>query len=69
MRGHIGKKGDRYYAVIYEGIDSATGRQRHRWYAGGTTRKAAEKLLVEMVKRNHDGDDRAPERITLGVYL
>lgn len=69
MRGHIAKKGDRYYAVIYEGIDPATGRQRHRWYAGGATRREAEKLLAEMVKRNHDGDYRAPERITLGVYL
>ena len=69
MRGHVAKKGNRYYAVIYEGVDQATGRQRHRWYAGGATRKEAEKLLVEMVKRNHDGDYRAPERITLGTYL
>ena len=69
MRGHIAKKGSRYYAVIYEGIDQVTGRQRHRWYAGGTTRKEAEKLLAEMVKRNHDGDYRAPDRITLGTYL
>ena len=69
MRGHVAKKGNRYYAVIYEGIDQATGRQRHRWYAGGTTRKEAERLLGEMVKRNHDGDYRAPERITLGAYL
>jgi integrase len=69
MRGHVAKKGNRYYAVIYEGIDQATGRQRHRWYAGGATRKEAEKLLAEMVKRSHDGDYRAPERITLGDYL
>lgn len=69
MRGHVAKKGNRYYAVIYEGIDQVTGRQRHRWYAGSTTRKEAEKLLAEMVKRNHDGDYRAPERITLGTYL
>jgi hypothetical protein len=25
MRGHIAKKGNRYYAVIYEGIDPAIG--------------------------------------------
>ncbi len=29
MRGHVAKKGNRYYAVIYEGIDQVTGRQRH----------------------------------------
>lgn len=69
MRGHIAKKGNRYYAVIYEGTDPVNGRERHRWYPGGGTRKEAERLLTELVKRNHDGDYRAPERITLGTYL
>ncbi len=36
MRGHVAKKGQRYYAVIYEGVDAVTGRQRHRWYAGSS---------------------------------
>ena len=69
MRGHVARKGNRYYAVVYEGSDPATGRERHRWYAAGETRKGAEKLLGELVKRVHDGDYRAPERITLGDYL
>lgn len=33
MRGHIAKKGGRYYAVVYEGVNRTTGRGRHRWYA------------------------------------
>jgi integrase len=69
VRGHIAKKGDRYYAVIYEGIDPSTQRQRHRWYAAGPRRRDAEKLLAELVKKQHDGDYRSPERITLGDYL
>lgn len=69
MRGHIAKEGNRYYAVIYEGTDPVNGRERHRWHPGGGTRKEAERLLTELVKRNHDGDYRAPERITLGTYL
>lgn len=69
MRGHVAKKGSRYYAVIYEGSDPMTGKQRHRWFAAGATRKEAEKLLAELVKRHHDGDYRAPERITLADYL
>ena len=69
MRGHIAKKGDRYYAVVYEGTDAATGKERHRWYPGGETRKEAERVLGDLVKRIHDGDYRAPERITLGDYL
>jgi integrase len=69
MRGHIAKKGKRYYTVIYEGIDPATGKERHRWHAAGSTRKEAERLLADLVKRQHDGDYRPPEKITLGEYL
>ena len=69
MRGHVARKGNRYYAVVYEGFDAATGQERHRWHAAGDTRKDAEKLLGELVKRMHDGDYRAPERITFGDYL
>ena len=69
MRGHIAKKGKAYYAVIYEGVDPATGKDRHRWHAAGPTRKGAEKLLADLVKRMHDGDYRSPDRITLGDYL
>jgi hypothetical protein len=28
MRGGIQKKGNRYYAVIYDGIDPGTGKKR-----------------------------------------
>lgn len=69
MRGHIAQRGARYYAVVYEGIDPTTGKEVRRWYRAGTTRKSAEKLLGDLVKRMHDGDYRAPERITLGDYL
>ncbi|MCP3860720.1 MAG: site-specific integrase, partial [Phycisphaeraceae bacterium] len=69
MRGHIAKKGNRYYAVVYEGIDAATGKPRHRWHAAGETRKGAEKILGDLVKRMHDGDYRSPDKITLGDYL
>jgi integrase len=69
MRGHVAKKGGRYYAVVYEGFDSFTGKDKYRWHAAGDTRKAAEKLLTDLVKRLHDGDYRAPDRITFGDYL
>ena len=69
MRGHIAKKGNRYYVVIHEGPDPATGKPRYRWHAAGAARSEAEKLLAEIVKRMHDGDYRAPDRITVGDYL
>lgn len=69
MRGHIAKKGKRYYAVLYEGIDPGTGKPRHRWHAAGGTRKGAEKVLADLVKRMHDGDYRSPDKITLADYM
>lgn len=69
MRGHVAKKGNRYYAIVYEGTDPTTGKERHRWHQGGDTRREAERVLAELVKQMHDGDYRSPERITLGDYL
>ena len=69
MRGHIAKKGNRYYVVIHEGPDPATGKPRYRWHAAGAARSEAEKLLAEIVKRMHDGDYRAPDKITVADYL
>ena len=69
MRGHIAKKGNRYYVVIHEGPDPATGKPRYRWHAAGGSRGEAEKLLAEIVKRVHDGDYRSPDKITVADYL
>src|SRR5688572_593825 len=69
MRGYTAKKGKRYYAVIYEGVDPATGKERRRWYPAGTRKADADKLVTELVKRRHDGDYRAPDKTTLRAYL
>ena len=69
MRGHIAKKGNRYYAVIYEGVDPATGKDKRRWHPAGDNRKDAERVLADLIKRVHDGDYRAPDKITLGDYM
>ena len=69
MRGHIAKNGNRYYMVIHEGPDPATGKPRYRCHAAGAARSEAEKLLAEIVKRVHDGDYRSPDKITVADYL
>jgi integrase len=69
MRGYTAKKGNRYYAVIYEGVDPTTGKERRRWYPAGPRKSDADKLVTELVKRHNDGDYRAPEKIALGAYL
>ena len=69
MRGYTAKKGNRYYAVVYEGIDPTTGKERRRWYAAGPRKIDAEKLVTDLVKRRNDGDYRAPDRLTVREYL
>ncbi|MGH9099235.1 MAG: site-specific integrase [Acidimicrobiales bacterium] len=69
MRGYTAKKGNRYYAVIYEGVDPATGKEHRRWFPAGTRRSDAERLVTEIMKRKNDGEYRPPDRITFGAYL
>lgn len=38
MKGYVARKGDRYYAVIYEGMDPLTGKERRRWHPAGADR-------------------------------
>ena len=69
MRGGIQKKGNRYYAVVYDGIDPGTGKKRRTWIPAGTRRSDAEKVLAEEIKRRHDGEPVPTEKLTLGQYL
>ncbi len=69
MRGYVVKKGNQYYAVIYEGLDPTTGKERRRWHPGGPLKRDAERLVNDLVKRKDDGTYRGPDRLTLGEYL
>lgn len=69
MRGYVVKKGKQYYAVIYEGIDPTTGKERRRWHPGGPRRRDAERLVNDLVKRKDEGTYRGPDRLSLGEYL
>lgn len=69
MRGTVQKKGTRWYAVVYDGIDPGTGRKRRRWLPAGTRRSDAERLLNEAIRRKYQGEPVPTERLTLGDYL
>jgi integrase len=69
MRGSIQKKGNKWYAVVYGGVNPATGGYRRRWVQAGTRRSDAEKLLAELVTRAHNGETVVSEKLTLGQYL
>jgi integrase len=69
MRGYVAKKNNTYYAVIYEGIDPTTGKEKRRWIKGGPRKRDAEDLVTELAKRFKDGETVVPDKSTLGAYL
>ncbi len=69
MQGYVARKGDRFYAVIYEGIDPITGRERRRWHPAGTDRDAAEQLASELAARRCSDAGHERSSLTVAVYL
>ena len=68
MKGYVARKGNRYYAVIYEGTDPLTGRDRRRWYPAGTDKEAAEALASDLADRHRRGGHERSS-LTVAVYL
>jgi len=69
MRGYTVKKGKQYYAVVYEGIDPGSGKERRRWIPAGPRRSDAERMVTDLVKRRNDGQQTPRGKTTLGEYL
>lgn len=68
------KKGNRWQAVVYDGIDPGTGKKRtgkkrRRWVAGGTRRTDAERVRADLIRRKYDGEPAPTEKLTVGHYL
>lgn len=68
MKGYVAHKGDRWYAVIYEGLDPVTGRERRSWHPAGTDRVDAEQLAARLASERNGRDDHG-RSLTFGVYL
>lgn len=68
MKGYVARKGNRWYAVVYEGIDPATGRERRRWHPAGTERGDAERLAAHLASDLQGRNDQV-RALTFGAYL
>jgi integrase len=68
MKGYVRRKGDRWYAVIYEGVDPATGKERRSWHPAGTGRADAECLAAKLATQANRRQDKA-RAMTFGAYL
>ena len=68
MTGYIAKKGSQYYAVIYEGLDPVTGKEKRRWHPAGPDKPVAEKLAQRLAAEAEGRDDKT-RSLTFGAYL
>jgi hypothetical protein len=64
----VGPKGIRWYAVIYEGLDPVTGRERRSWHPAGTSDEEAERLAARLAAELNGRNDEARSP-TVGAYL
>jgi integrase len=69
VRGYVAQRWNRFYAVIYEGIDPITGRERRRWHPAGTNRVEAEELATALAAAHGQRQDGRRVGPTFGVYL
>ena len=69
MRGYVAQRRNRFYAVIYEGIDPITGRERRRWHPAGTDREQAKELATALAAAQSQRIDGRRVGPTFGVYL
>lgn len=68
MKGYVARKGNRWYAVIYEGLDPVTGRERRVWHPAGTSRADAERLAASLAAASNGRNDEG-RSLTFGTYL
>ena len=57
MKGYVVRKGDRWYAVIYDGLDPVSGRDRRRWHPAGADRADAERLARQLAAEANGRSD------------
>jgi hypothetical protein len=68
MKGYVATRRGRYYAVIYEGRDPVTGKERRRWVPAGTDPAEADRLAASLGATERKRTDAA-RSLTFGAYL
>ncbi len=68
MKGYVATKGKQYYAVIYEGLDPVTGKEKRAWHAAGPNKAEAEKYAKRLAAEIEGRNDKT-RSLTFGAYL
>lgn len=69
MKGHVTRKGDVWYTVIYEGVDPVTGKERRRWHRAGTDRAEAEALARRLAAAEAARRNGQRSELSVGGFL
>jgi integrase len=69
MRGHVARKGKRYYPVVDVGRDPESGRRRQKWHASCSTKREAERALVTILGSLQTAAYVEPSRGTVADFL
>lgn len=68
MKGHVAKKGKRYYPVVDIGRD-ANGKRKQQWHKGHATKKEADQELRAILTQLDNGTYVAPNKRTLADFI
>ncbi|BFH66202.1 site-specific integrase [Paenibacillus dendritiformis] len=69
MRGHIAKKGNKYYIVIDMDRDEVTGKRKQKWLSGYDKKREAERALPSILSAFIDGSYVEPTKKTFGEIM
>lgn len=68
---YVVQRDGRFYAVVYDGLDPLTGRERRRWHPAGRSRIDAEALAsnLDRALTTQRGEARSAGQVSLGRFL
>ncbi|WAH34998.1 site-specific integrase [Alicyclobacillus dauci] len=68
MQGHVRKRGSKWCAVVYMGLD-ANGKRKYKWFSGYNTKKEAQRALVEKIQEVNTGAYVEPTKVTVRQFV
>ncbi len=68
VRGHIARKGKRWYVVVDDGR-TEDGRRKQKWSSGFVSRKEAQQHLTEVLGQLDKGGYVAPTKETVAAFM
>lgn len=69
MNGWITKRRETYFVVLDHGVNRLTGKRTRKWHKAGSTKRAAQKLLSELLEAHETNTSLEPDQVTVAAYL